>query len=143
MNTEVLKKFQTLFESQKAHILEQQKTLSKDLALSQEDLLDEVDLTSTQLEQNMRIRLKNRQSLFLKKIEAALSRIKKGTFGECLDCEEPIEIKRLEARPTATLCVGCKEASERNESLFAHSRISRSKQLSEQKDLADEVISIA
>lgn len=63
----------------------------------------------------MRTRLRNREAIFLKKLDEALERISGGSFGLCEDCGDDIEIKRLEARPTATLCVTCKETQERHE----------------------------
>ncbi len=50
--------------------------------------------------------------LSLVKIDAALLRIEEGDFGECFECCEPINPKRLEADPTATLCIKCAEALE-------------------------------
>ncbi len=48
----------------------------------------------------------------LGEIERALQRIEDGSFGECFECGEPIAPGRLEANPTATLCIGCAEALE-------------------------------
>ena len=50
--------------------------------------------------------------LTLVKIDAALARIEEGDFGECFECGEPINPKRLEADSTATLCINCAEALE-------------------------------
>ena len=50
--------------------------------------------------------------LSLVKIDAALLRIEEGEYGECFECCEPINPKRLEADPTATLCIKCAEALE-------------------------------
>ncbi|CAK9253102.1 unnamed protein product [Sphagnum jensenii] len=80
-------------------------------------MYDEADLTSSELESSMKMRLKNREALFLKKINESLKRIEEGSFGECQECGDEIEIRRLEARPTATHCVNCKEQQERLEQL--------------------------
>jgi DnaK suppressor protein len=53
--------------------------------------------------------------VFLDKIEKALRKIEDGTFGTCEECEEEINVKRLEARPETTLCIQCKENQERKE----------------------------
>ena len=53
-----------------------------------------------------------RRRLDLVKTEAALRRLDEGEFGECLDCTEAINPNRLEADPTATLCISCAEAQE-------------------------------
>jgi len=91
----------------------------EDITLSQDDLADEVDLASSELNQSMTLRLRDRERMLLQKIETALSKIETGNFGVCETCEEPIEVKRLEARPVATLCIRCKEAEERKEKVYA------------------------
>ena len=48
----------------------------------------------------------------LKESKAALARIEDGTYGICLECEEPISAKRLRALPTAALCIACQEAAD-------------------------------
>jgi DnaK suppressor protein len=53
------------------------------------------------------------QRLLLREIEAALQRIREGTFGECLSCGEEINVKRLEAMPWAEYCRDCQEVFER------------------------------
>lgn len=83
-----------------------------DLQMSHDDLADEVDLASSELNQNVALKLRDRERSLLQKIELALSKIEDGTFGICESCEEQIEIKRLQARPMAELCIRCKEAQE-------------------------------
>ena len=61
--------------------------------------LTKLDLSSAELEQGMRMRLKSREALFLKKIDEALDKIQAGTFGICACCDESIELSRLEVRP--------------------------------------------
>jgi DnaK suppressor protein len=117
MKKETVMKFKSLFEEQRMNLTFTQKVIDQDLMVLAEDLLDEVDMSSAELDASMRMRLRNREALFAKKIDEALERIAHGTFGECEDCGENIELKRLEARPTATLCVSCKEESERKEHL--------------------------
>jgi DnaK suppressor protein len=84
------------------------------------------------IEQGMKMRLGNRESLYFRKVEEALLRIKEGTYGLCLQCDGQISVKRLEARPTAELCIECKEAAEKSELLNAEGR--RHKSLGEQVD---------
>lgn len=115
MDKMTMGKFKTLFEEQKQQLLCTFGTVSATFEVKSEDLADESDLTSSELEASMQMRLRNREALFLKKIDEALARIQDGSFGDCEDCGDSIEIKRLEARPTATLCVSCKEEQERRE----------------------------
>lgn len=110
-------KFKSLFEHEKNRLLFSGRASNEQFAVQSDDLMDEVDFTSFEIENQMRMRLATREALYLKKIEEALARIQAGTFGQCDECEEDIELRRLEARPTTTLCVACKEAAERNEKL--------------------------
>ena len=123
-------KFKSLFEHEKNRLLFAGRATSDKFAVQADDLMDEVDFTSFEIENQMRMRLATREALYLKKIDEALERINAGTFGQCDSCEEDIELRRLEARPTTTLCVACKEASERNEKLHidghSHKSLGRS-----------------
>lgn len=114
-----LEKFSGRLKEEKAKILNNALKSKEDLAVNQEDLADEVDLASADLNQNMMLRLRDRERQLLHKIEVALAKIERGTFGYCDICQEPIEMKRLEARPIAELCIQCKEAQERNEKIYA------------------------
>lgn len=122
MKKETLKKFQKIFESQRDRILTTNRMVCEDFNVCPDDRYDEIDQATTDIEQSMRFRLRSRETLFIKKIDEALKRIEEGTFGECEDCGEDIELRRLEARPTATLCVACKEEQERKEILTAAGR---------------------
>lgn len=53
-----------------------------------------------------------RSQLELKRIDAALLRLQRGDFGDCIDCGEPIAAARLDANPTVTLCISCASARE-------------------------------
>lgn len=115
-------RFQKQLEAQRKNILFTDKVMRADFSISQEDLMDEADLASSDIDQNMRMRLGNRENLYLKKVEQALDRIKEGCYGECTSCGEEVGMKRLEARPTAELCIVCKEEEEKKENLSAHGR---------------------
>ncbi len=115
ISSDLVKKFKEIFEEQKNNLVFTKKILNEDFHISKDDLKDETDMTSTEIETNMRYRLRTREAILLKKIDDALERIKNGTFGICQSCEEKIELKRLEARPTTDLCLNCKEQEERNE----------------------------
>lgn len=122
MKKEVLKRFKKLFEQQKANVLYNNKVIRDDFAVSSDDRMDDVDQASSDVEQSLRMRLRNREMLLIKKVDEALKRIEEGTFGACVSCDNDIELKRLEARPTATLCIACKEDEERRELLSADGR---------------------
>ncbi|MAF77157.1 MAG: hypothetical protein CME63_05900 [Halobacteriovoraceae bacterium] len=76
---------------------------------------DVVDLATGDREQQLALKLKGRQSFFLKKVELALDKIDRGTFGICEECDGEIGEGRLLARPTATQCIQCKEEQENGE----------------------------
>ncbi len=122
MRKDQLKRFKKIFESQRKSILFNDKVVREDFSVCDDDRYDEVDQATTDIEQSMRMRLRNRETLYLKKVDEALRRIESGDFGLCDECGQDIEIKRLEARPTATLCVACKEEEERREVLTASGR---------------------
>lgn len=111
----LIQSIQVMLEEQRKEILSNGKTLRVDFNTDKDELLDEVDTASHDVEQGMKMRLGNRESLYFRKIEEALLRIKDGTFGQCLDCGQYIGAKRLEVRPTAELCIECKEAAENQE----------------------------
>ncbi len=110
-------RFKALFETERDRLLFSKKVVNESYYLQQDDLMDEADTTSSELEASMQMRLRSREMLLLKKIDEALERISEGSFGACESCEEDIGLKRLEARPTATMCVHCKEQDERREHL--------------------------
>ncbi len=120
MNKTQLNKFRTLLEEKREEIVRRaQQTLNEDMSLDANDLPDEMDLASSEYLKYFTLRLRGREKHFLAKIDKALAKINAGTFGMCEECEEPIGIKRLEARPEAPLCIKCKEEQERDEKDFA------------------------
>lgn len=62
--------------------------------------------------QAMSLETGRRRKQFVVRIDAAIERIEKGEYGDCFECAEPINPKRLAADPTATLCINCAEALE-------------------------------
>ena len=111
-----LKRFKEILEEKRDTVLANaKKTLNEDMTLDVDDLPDEMDLASSEYLQSFQFRLRGREKVFLKKIDYALAKIEDGTFGMCESCDEPISVKRLEARPETTLCIRCKEDQERTE----------------------------
>ena len=78
---------------------------------------DVVDQASSYTEKNVEMRTVNRQIKLVSKINAALKRLKDGTYGFCEETGEPIGLKRLIARPIATLCIAAQEKHERDEKI--------------------------
>ena len=80
---------------------------------------DIVDQASSYTEKNVEMRAINRQIKLISKIESALKRIKDGTYGFCQETGDPIGLKRLMARPVATLSIAAQEKHEKEEKVFA------------------------
>ena len=80
---------------------------------------DIVDQASSYTEKSLEMRTINRQIKLISKIDSALKRIKNGTYGFCEETGEPIGLKRLIARPIATLSITAQEKHEREEKIFA------------------------
>jgi DnaK suppressor protein len=76
---------------------------------------DLADRASSETDRAIELRARDRQRKLIAKIDSALSRLEDGTYGFCEDTGEPISLKRLEARPIATLSLEAQERHERNE----------------------------
>ena len=79
---------------------------------------DIVDQASSYTEKNVEMRAINRQIKLISKIDGALKKIQDGTYGFCEETGEPIGLKRLIARPVATLSIEAQERHERDEKIF-------------------------
>ncbi|HKJ87505.1 MAG TPA: RNA polymerase-binding protein DksA [Gammaproteobacteria bacterium] len=84
-----------------------------------ENQADELDRASQESDRYTELRTVEREQRLLNKIDAALRRIENGEFGYCEVTGEPIGVRRLEARPVATLSIEAKEAQERQERQMA------------------------
>ncbi len=79
---------------------------------------DVIDQASSQTEKTVEMRTLNRQMKLLSKIDKAIKRINDNTYGYCEETGEPIGVKRLIARPIATLSIEAQEKHEKNEKIF-------------------------
>jgi DnaK suppressor protein len=79
---------------------------------------DLADRASSETDRSIELRARDRQRKLISKIDAALQRIEDGSYGYCEDTGEPISLKRLEARPIATLSVEAQERHERRERVY-------------------------
>ena len=80
---------------------------------------DIVDQASSQTEKNVELRTLNRQRKLLSKIDKAIKKIQDNTYGYCEETGEPIGVKRLIARPIASLSIEAQEKHEKNEKIYA------------------------
>jgi DnaK suppressor protein len=79
---------------------------------------DIADRATSETERALELRARDRQRKLIAKIDAALERIEDGTYGYCEETGEPISLKRLDARPIATLSVEAQERHERRERVY-------------------------
>jgi DnaK suppressor protein len=94
---------------------------SNTIASLQEESLAEPDLAdraSAETDRALELRTRDRERKLIGKIDAALRRIEEGTYGYCEETGDPISLKRLEARPIATLSIDAQERHERREKVY-------------------------
>lgn len=99
---------------------ESQETLAA-LQCDSENHPDLADRASSESERSVELRARDRQRKVIAKIDAALDRLDAGTYGYCEETGEPISLKRLDARPIATLSVEAQERHERRERTYRES----------------------
>jgi DnaK suppressor protein len=121
MKQKELDKFRQILLDQKAGLLNKSSKFKEESQQGKEAVGDEIDLATGEINLNLDIRLHERERVLIHKIEIALSKIAIGKYGYCEECEEPLDLKRLEARPVATLCIACKEDQEDREKIYAFS----------------------
>ncbi len=118
MGREQLDHFRGILSSWKRDLMEEvDRTMlhMKDEAANPPDPNDRATLES---EFALELRTRDRERKLIRKIEEALSRIEDGSYGYCVETGEPIGVKRLEARPVATLCIEAQERRERREKQY-------------------------
>jgi len=79
---------------------------------------DVTDRASSETDRALELRARDRERKLLNKIDAALKRIEEGSYGYCVETGEPISLRRLEARPIATLSIEAQEKHEKLERIF-------------------------
>ena len=79
---------------------------------------DLADRASSETDRAIELRARDRQRKLIAKIDAALERLEEGTYGFCVETGDPISLKRLEARPIATLSIEAQERHERREKVY-------------------------
>jgi DnaK suppressor protein len=82
------------------------------------NLPDLADRASSETDRAIELRARDRQRKLISKIDAALQRIDEGTYGYCEETGEPINLRRLDARPIATLSIEAQERHERREKVY-------------------------
>ena len=99
----------------KSDILRESRETLEALANESSNLADVADRASSETDRSIELRARDRQRKLVSKIDSALRRIDDGSYGYCEVTGEPIGLRRLEARPTATLSLEAQERHERKE----------------------------
>ncbi|UTD28470.1 RNA polymerase-binding protein DksA [Bradyrhizobium sp. WD16] len=102
----------------KEEILKEAKTTLQQLQDENVNHPDLTDRASSETDRAIELRARDRQRKLISKIDAALARIDDGSYGYCEETGEPISLKRLEARPIATLSVEAQERHEKREKVY-------------------------
>ncbi len=102
----------------KDEIIRESKETLQNLASDSVPHADLADRASSEAERANELRARDRQRKLISKIDSALRRIEEGTYGFCEDTGDPISLRRLEARPIATLSIEAQERHERRERVY-------------------------
>ncbi len=102
----------------KEDILQESRETLKNLQNETSQHPDLADRASDETERYIELRTRDRQRKLISKIDAALKRIDDGSYGYCEETGEPISLRRLDARPVATLSIEAQERHERREKVY-------------------------
>jgi DnaK suppressor protein len=115
MNDEQRDYFRRKLVDWKNEILRDGKDTLETLASSENNHPDVADRASSETDRSIELRARDRQRKLISKIDQALARIDDGSYGYCEETGEPISLRRLDARPVATLSIEAQERHERSE----------------------------
>ena len=115
MNERQLEYFKQKLNAWREDILRESRETLSHLQKETENHPDVADRASSETDRSLELRTRDRQRKLISKIDEAIRRIDEGSYGYCEETGEPISLKRLEARPIATLSVEAQERHERME----------------------------
>jgi DnaK suppressor protein len=118
MNERQRKYFREKLQAWKEDIIRQTRETLQGLYEDSLQHADLADRATSETDRALELRARDRQRKLVSKIEAAIARIDDGSYGYCEETGEPISLKRLEARPIATLSIEAQERHERRERVF-------------------------
>jgi DnaK suppressor protein len=118
MNKEQLEHFRTILSVWKNDLMQEVDRTMLHMKDEAANFPDPNDRATQESEFSLELRTRDRERKLIRKIDEALKRIEDGSYGYCLETGEPIGVKRLEARPVATLSVEAQERRERREKQF-------------------------
>lgn len=120
MNPTQLEHFQKILLGWKQALMEQVDATVSHMQNEPGNLADPNDCATREEEFNLELRTRDRERQLIKKIESTLQQIKQNEYGYCSQCGEEIGVRRLEARPTASLCIDCKTLAEIREKHYSN-----------------------
>jgi len=112
MNTAQLEHFEAILKNWKSELMHEVDRTVHHMQDDASNFPDPNDRASQESEFSLELRTRDRERRLIKKIDEALREIESGDYGFCESCGIEIGIRRLEARPTATLCIDCKTLDE-------------------------------
>lgn len=112
MNPDQLQHFTNILNSWKQELMEEVDRTKEHMQSEINNYADPSDRASQEEEFSLELRTRDRERKLIKKINKTLELIDRGDYGYCEACGVEIGIRRLEARPTATLCIDCKTLAE-------------------------------
>ena len=115
MNAKMKEYFRQKLENWKSELLKESSQTINNLQTENEAKPDITDRASEEIDRTFELRTRDRERKLINKIDAALRRISDGSYGYCEETGEPIGLKRLEARPVATLSLEAQEMHEKAE----------------------------
>lgn len=116
MEEKELEFFRQLLEEELTDLLgKAEATVWELMETSSDNESDPLDRATQELSQNSVFRIRTRESQLINKIRQRLQAIETGTYGICEECEEPIAVERLMARPVTSYCIACKSRREAHE----------------------------
>jgi DnaK suppressor protein len=115
MKPDKLEYFKGILNQKIADLLDEAEKTVSEMTDEQENFPDPNDRASLESDRNVELRFRDRERKLIRKLQEALERIDKGTFGICERCSGSISEKRLLARPVTTLCIECKTKEEKIE----------------------------
>lgn len=118
MNDKQVAYFRTKLLHWKDDIVRESKETISHLQDENHILPDAADRASSETDRSLELRARDRQRKLISKIDAALKRIEDGSYGYCEETGEPISLKRLDARPIATLSIEAQERHEKRERVY-------------------------
>ncbi len=118
MNERQIEYFRRKLIAWKEDILRESKETINHLQDENHILPDVADRASSETDRSLELRTRDRQRKLISKIDSALKRIEDGSYGYCEETGEPIGLKRLDARPIATLSIEAQERHEKRERVY-------------------------